>query len=99
MAFRQEDVGTITLQILSWNSRRKVVTILNNGTDFITIHDSRANVAANGFPVIAGEVVTFTVEDGDDPRLQLYAVANSGTQDIRIYEGFGAQGQAFEEGA
>tara|TARA_Y100000310_G_scaffold335926_1_gene419171 strand:- start:2644 stop:2871 length:228 start_codon:yes stop_codon:yes gene_type:complete len=62
---------------------------VNNGSVTITISQDEGNIAAQGFPLTAGGGATLNRRQGDEPELALFAVADSGSQNVRIHEGLG----------
>jgi len=44
-----------------------------------------------------GAGLTFLQLDGDEPWLAYYGIADSGTQDVRISEGYGGIGTPFQQ--
>lgn len=89
MPMRPFSATTTIQQLLSFNSRRRVVNIFNNGTDFVVISQDQVGTLANGVPIPVGTSATLKRINGDEPELNLYVVANSGTQNLRVFEGFG----------
>lgn len=89
MAYRAVTVDTTTREIIPYRADRTSLVMLNNGTDDIYISNDPQNVATNGFRVGPGVVVSLTVADGDEPELAIWAVASSGSQDVRIIEQYG----------
>lgn len=91
MAFRGETVTTTTGPIASYNKRRRSLGIFNRGNVVIFVSQDQGNIATDGWPIEGGAGAVFLTEDGDLPELQMFAIADSGSQNIRIQEGFGEE--------
>ncbi|MEM2498366.1 MAG: hypothetical protein QXR81_08325 [Candidatus Nezhaarchaeales archaeon] len=87
MAWRAEVVGTTIKQIASHNDKRISIQVLNVGDYEVYVSQNPTRVLEEGFPIYPLESLELNVNDGDDPRYALYAVAKAGTQELRIYEG------------
>lgn len=89
MVWRAVTVTVAEEGILGISPPRRAATIFNNGSATIYISQNAVNIATAGIPVIAGVAATLLAEDGDEPWLPLFAVAASGSQDVRIFESAG----------
>jgi len=89
MAMYPRTVTTTTDRLVSYNPRRKSLVIVNIGTATIFVSNDPANVATFGFPLGVGGSIGLTKQEGDEPELEMYAVAVSGSEDVRIMEGIG----------
>ena len=87
MAWRAEVVGTTIKQIASYNDKRVSIQVLNVGDYEVYVSQNPTNVLEEGFPIYPLESLELNVNDGDEPRYALYAIAKSGEQELRIYEG------------
>lgn len=76
-------------QIADYNPRRKSLVITNNSGQTVFISQDQTNITTSGFPVLVGQSISFTVTDGDEPELELYAQTLFGTADLRIIDRFG----------
>jgi hypothetical protein len=83
------DVGTSTVLLVPYHHKRKSLVILNNGTADVYISNDPLEVSTRGLKLAPGVAVSETVAEGDEPYLQIYAEAVTGTQDVRIIEGYG----------
>lgn len=90
--------STETVALAPWNGERSNLAIWNFGTDTIFVSVDRINVAAEGWPILINTGLSYVWVDGDDSEEALYAVANSGTQDIRVIEQFGLSRLKAERG-
>ena len=88
MPMKRVSVTTAVTEIAEYNPRRVSLAIHNDGTDRVFLSNDAVDVSGQGWPLDPGVMVSFSVADGDQPWLQLFAVANSGTQPLRIYEGY-----------
>jgi len=82
-------IGTTTVKICSYNPKRRSITIYNQGSGTLYISQDPTRVFVDGFPVPNSAVVTLLKEDGDQPELDLYGMADKPSTVIRIQEGFG----------
>lgn len=82
-------VDTTERMVVAYNKRRKSLVIENNGTARVFVSQDPANIAADGFPLDPGWSIGLQTVEGDEPELAMYAVASSGTQDVRVVEQFG----------
>jgi len=97
MPQRSFDVSTSIVQVVPYNDRRLSLSFWNNGSATVFISVDPSNVAAQGFPMPTGAGLTFLQLDGDEPWLAYFAIADSGTQDVRISEGYGGIGAPFQQ--
>jgi len=89
MAFRSVTVVTTPTQLASYNARRKSLSVFNNSTTTtIFLSNDRANVVANGFPLVAQAAVSLVDIEGDEPELELVGQVSAGSADVRVQEGF-----------
>jgi hypothetical protein len=89
MPMRAVSVGTTPTEIAEYNPLRLALAIHNDGNDRVFVSHDPQNVSSQGWPLDPGVMVSFSVADGDQPWLRLFAQAASGTQPVRIYEGYG----------
>jgi len=82
-------VTTTVTRIVDYSSKRTVVMIYNNSSVVIYVGVGKGLTTQNGFPIAPNQGAVFAREFGDDPTLSYYAVAESGTADVRVWEGFG----------
>jgi hypothetical protein len=61
---------------------------MNVGTAKVYVSDNQVDVSTAGWPLDAGASVSFIRAFGDDTRIALFAIAESGTQDVRVQEGW-----------
>ena len=89
MAFRPVTVTTSATQLASYNAKRKSLSIFNaSTTTTVFISHDRANVVANGFPLVAQAAVSLVDVEGDEPELELVGQVSAGSVDVRVQEGF-----------
>jgi len=82
-------VTTTVSVAVPFSQARSSVTMLNYGTETIFIGTTSELATGNGFPVLAGQALVFARDFGDDPTLARYALANAGSQDMRVMEEYG----------
>jgi hypothetical protein len=88
MAYRKVTVGTVPTPIAAYNPKRDILVLRNYSGSLCFIHDSEANITAEGFPLDVGGIVSFLEKDGDEPSVELWGQTESGTADVRVYESF-----------
>jgi len=82
-------VGTSELKIASIQETRTSIVILNNhATAIIYIRSSKGVAAANGLPIAAGGSFVMKVPE-DNPTEEVWAISDTVTTDVRVYEGYG----------
>ena len=81
-------LSTTAIQILKPNPSRVAIFVTNGESINVRIDETLAPTATEGIPVdAAGGVANFTtIEDGDLPLKEWFAIADSGTPVIRIKE-------------
>jgi len=77
-------VNTSADQVALARASRKAMSIRNLGPDTIYLLPTSGGLAADGFPVQAGEIVTIVGSAAEDA---LWAITASGTADVRVWEG------------
>lgn len=88
----QPYAATVTTTVerhIDYSEERTVINITNNGTATIYIGVDASMTTSNGYPLQAGQTAIIR-KPADDPRLNYFMVADSGSQNIRIWEGYGA---------
>jgi hypothetical protein len=89
MPFRAITVTENVTRIVSYDVRRRALTIANDAGAKIFLSHNRVNILEEGFPLDVGEKISFSKERGDDTELELNAQAPAGlSADVRIYEAF-----------
>lgn len=63
--------------------------VFNTGTDTVFIGQNVVGLTTTGIPCLAQQGLIFNRLDGDEPELDYFVVANSGTQNLRVFEGLG----------
>lgn len=83
-------VTTTPKPLVSYNSRRRSLGIFNLGTtDTVFVGQNSKSVAVDGYPILVNTGLALIRRDGDEPELDFYIQADSGTQEVRVYEGLG----------
>jgi len=82
-------VGSTPIRIVDYSKSRTVVMIYNNSNNTIYIGIGKGLSVQNGFPVYGYQGMVIAREFGDDPTLSYYAICESGTADVRVWEGHG----------
>jgi hypothetical protein len=84
--FYQTTVGTSATQIVPYNPNRTALLIRNIAGSTVYVSTDQANIQSAGLQVGAAEYLSFAKSDGDAPELQVYALTDTGTADVRIVE-------------
>lgn len=82
-------VASVVLRIADWAGLRSSLTIYNNSTNVVYLGSDESLTTSNGMPLPVGMGIVFAREYGDDPSQAVYAVAASGSNNVRLWEGFG----------
>jgi len=89
MPNRSVVVDTNTRQLCSYHPDRLTLEFYNNGAATVFFSQDPQNVAAQGLPLAPGASVSMASIEGDEPYMAYHAVAASGSNDVRVYEGYG----------
>jgi len=84
-----ETITTAVGRPVDFASGRSSVAIFNNSTETIFLGVDESLTTSNGIPLKAGQIIVFSRDFGDNPDLARYAVAASGSNNVRISEEFG----------
>jgi len=82
-------VNTTPTLVTSYSSQRTVIMLFNPSTQTIYIGIGQGLSINNGFPLPPNQGMVIAREFGDDPTLSYYAVVESGTAELRKWEGEG----------
>ena len=88
MAFRFIGVTSTIEMGAADNPVRRSLGFFNNGSVDVYVSTNRVNVSTEGWVIAPGAGVVFLAIDGDDVDLAHFLAADSGTQNVRIQEGF-----------
>jgi len=91
MVFRQVNVGTVAVQVVPYNPKRTCLSIMNNGDAKVYVSQDPQKILQEGFPLDPGRYISLIKALGDDPTIEIWAQAETGTQDVRIEEEFGGK--------
>lgn len=87
MAMFAVSVGVTPTLIVPYQEKRKSLVIMNNDpVATVYISNDQANILTQGFPLPPGATYAVTLDDGDEPFLQVYG-QSSAVVDIRVIEG------------
>lgn len=76
--------------LASYNAKRRTLSIFNIGTtDYVLFSQNIGKISSEGYPVLVNTSATLVRIEGDEPELDYWIVSNSGTQEVRVFEGFG----------
>jgi len=81
-------VTTTAQRIVDYAKDRTEITLYNLGIEAIYIGYDSSVTTKNGYPLLSGDSVSLSRELGHDPRLAIYAICASGTQDVRVMESY-----------
>jgi len=85
---RAVSVGNKITQIVPYNPDRVVLAVFNVGNYVAYISPDMVDVDKKGFPINPGVGITWKKVEGDKPEVALWAIAPSGTTELRIWEEF-----------
>jgi len=74
-------VPTTSVKLMDANPKRKAYSIVNNGSNTIYLGANSGVTTESGEPLLPGEMVSDDTDDED-----VWALAASGTQDVRVTE-------------
>ena len=86
MAFRKVSVGTVVVQLASFNPKRVAISIVNASGEKAFIHTNQVEVTTEGWPLAPDASISFIKADGDHPEEALFAQTTTGTADLRVQE-------------
>ena len=87
--FQYRSIGTTEVRLISSNPVRTGLVLYNNhATQVIYLNRSQGVSTTNGFPIPAGGSVVMKIPE-DDPRGELWAIADGAATDLRFVESFG----------
>ncbi len=81
-----ETVGTSPARLLPFSPRRKSFSVKNNSTANIYLGPDTALTTSNGFLIAPGGSDFWSVELADEVILEVYAVGDVGSQNVRVRE-------------
>lgn len=76
------------MQVIPFNKKRKSVIIQNLSGSQVFLSNDRANVAANGVGLSAGQSLSLTERDGDNVIEEINGICSAGSADLRVIEMF-----------
>lgn len=81
-------LSTTAIQIVKSNPSRVALYVTNNEAINARVDETVQPTATEGFPVdsAGGVMIVNTIQDGDLPTKEWFAIADSGTPIIRIKE-------------
>jgi len=83
--------GLAEMKIAERSEHRTSLVIMNlDALAIVYIRFRKGVVAANGVPIYPGGSVALQVPE-DDPTMDVWAIADTATTPIIVYEGFGKQ--------
>lgn len=89
MPSRATTLTTTSRNIVEYNPARSSLLVQNNGTDRVFLSENPVSVLTDGLILDVGDTYEKNYRNGEEPELSMFAVANSGSQNIRITEQFG----------
>ena len=82
-------IGTTEDRIAKKNpDRTSMIIHCNNATAVLYFRDSKGVSTSNGLPIRPRGYIALSVDQGDDPTLEFWAISDTANTDVRVYEGF-----------
>ncbi|GAH59765.1 unnamed protein product [marine sediment metagenome] len=87
-------VGTaVEVKIASVSpTRTSIVVVVNNATATLYTRFSKGVAVANGFPIYSYGFMSLKIPE-DDPTKEIWAISDTATTQVRVYEGYGKKEQ------
>jgi len=82
-------VGAAEVKIASGSPTRTSVVVMNHhATAVIYIRFSKGVAVSNGIPIYPHGFSSLKIPE-DDPTTEIWAISDTPTTDVRVYEGYG----------
>jgi len=81
-------VGTTAVRAVVFNSKRTSLAIANLGTATVFFGLDATLTVNDGFPIPAGAILAFSLDTGDNPRLERWLISGTAGQDVRLNDEF-----------
>lgn len=87
MVYKSVVVGTTPTLLCPFNNKRVSLTLHNNSSVNVYISQDPANIREQGMVLVPHGYASLVKVEGDEPQYAMYAVAETGTADVRVHEG------------
>jgi len=89
MTITRRSLGTTPIKAIGYAANRTSLVIYNNSANIVYWANSRDMCQeGSGFPIKSGVSFSLKIPE-DDPRPEIWLVANVAASDTAIYEGYG----------
>lgn len=89
MPMKAVSVGLTQVRLTKRDNKRTVITIVNNdGVAVVYINEGKGASVTNSTPLFSYQSMTIAKPSGDNPKLDYWAISDTASTDVRVYEGY-----------